>query len=142
MLRVLLLSSGLVAVQDPVLPPAGNDRPAANAEAAEALALAEYNPIRDKTPETAAAHWKLALWCEQKGLKPEAHVHLNRLIELDPKRDAAWQRSRDFPRLKSLGGQSSRSSNNSATANRRPGRCGSAVISWSALKSCGFASGR
>ncbi len=42
--------------------------------------------------DTADAHWKLALWCEQNGLKPEATAHLTRVVQLDPGRDAAWRR--------------------------------------------------
>ncbi|WP_422928043.1 polymorphic toxin-type HINT domain-containing protein [Singulisphaera sp. PoT] len=54
--------------------------------------LAEYNARRAKTPHTAAAHWQLALWCEENGLKPEAIAHLTTVVRLDPKRDAAWKR--------------------------------------------------
>ena len=35
-------------------------------------------------PDTAEAHWKLALWCEQKGLKGEATVELLAVTGLDP----------------------------------------------------------
>ena len=37
---------------------------------------AEYNALKEKTPQTAAAHWKLALWCEEHGLKDLANVTL------------------------------------------------------------------
>ena len=57
---------------------------------AKAAALADYNARRDETPNTADAQWKLALWCEQKGLKPEALVHFGAVLKLDPKRTAAW----------------------------------------------------
>src|SRR5947209_17533725 len=30
--------------------------------------MAEYNARREAMPETADAHWKLGVWCEQKGL--------------------------------------------------------------------------
>jgi hypothetical protein len=93
MLRVLLLTSAILAAQDPAVTPPVIDKPdPTKVEAAEARALAEYNAVRDKTPETAAAQWKLAVWCEEKGLKPEAYVHYGRVIELDPKREAAWQK--------------------------------------------------
>jgi hypothetical protein len=55
-------------------------------------ALAEYNSLRQKTPSTAAAQWKLGLWCEEHGLKPEAYVHFAEVVRLDPKRDAAWRK--------------------------------------------------
>jgi len=54
--------------------------------------LAEYNGRRAKTPYTAEAHWRLALWCEEKGLKPEALAHLTTVVRLDPKREGAWKR--------------------------------------------------
>ena len=55
-------------------------------------ALAEYNGRRDRTPETADAQWRLALWCEENGLKPEALAHLASVVRLEPGRDAAWKR--------------------------------------------------
>ena len=54
--------------------------------------LAEYNALKEKTPMTAAARWRLALWCEERGLKDVAYVHFGEVISLDPKRDAAWRR--------------------------------------------------
>ncbi|HKI20452.1 MAG TPA: hypothetical protein VKA15_21365, partial [Isosphaeraceae bacterium] len=47
----------------------------AAAEVDPGQALAEYNALRTKTPSTAAAQWKLGLWCEEHGLKAEAYVH-------------------------------------------------------------------
>jgi hypothetical protein len=64
----------------------------AAAEVNPAQALAEYNALKEKTPMTAAAQWKLALWCEEHGLKDIAFVHFGEVIRLDPKRDAAWRR--------------------------------------------------
>ena len=55
-------------------------------------AIAEYNVLKEKTPMTAAALWKLALWCEAHGLTDIAYVHFGEVIRLDPKRDAAWRR--------------------------------------------------
>ncbi len=93
MLRLALCCSAILALQDPV-PPASPEvpTPKAEADAAEAQALSRYNDQRAKAPDTPAAQWKLALWCEQNGLKPESYVHFARVIELDPKRDAAWQK--------------------------------------------------
>jgi hypothetical protein len=62
------------------------------AEAGEAEALAKYNELRDKTPKTAEAQWKLAQWCEQHALKAEALVHLSNVVKLDPGRAAAWKK--------------------------------------------------
>src|SRR2546421_212392 len=41
---------------------------------------------------TADAHWRLALWCEEHGLKAEAMAHLSTVVRLDPGREAAWKR--------------------------------------------------
>ena len=46
----------------------------AKVDADLANALAEYAEKRDRSPKTAAGHWRLALWCEEKGLKAEAHA--------------------------------------------------------------------
>ena len=62
------------------------------ADADLTAALAEYNGRRAKASNTAEAQWKLALWCEGKGLKAEATAHLAAVVRLDPKRDAAWRR--------------------------------------------------
>ncbi len=55
-------------------------------------ALANYNALRQKTPSTAAAQWKLGLWCEEHGLKAEAYVHFSEVVRLDPRREAAWRK--------------------------------------------------
>ncbi len=57
-----------------------------------AEALARYNEMKEKTPPTAAAQWKLGLWCEEHGLKAEAYVHFAEVVRRDPKRDAAWRK--------------------------------------------------
>jgi hypothetical protein len=62
------------------------------ADEAAARALAAYNARRDRTPDTASAQWKLALWCEDNGLKAEAQAHLAAVVRLDPSRAAAWKR--------------------------------------------------
>ena len=55
-------------------------------------ALAEYDARRGQTPDTADAHWRLALWCEQRKLPDEARAHLTAVTRLDPSREAAWKR--------------------------------------------------
>ena len=57
----------------------------------DVAALAEYNARRARTPETAEAQWKLALWCEQVGLKPEAVAHLTVVTRLAPEHAGAWK---------------------------------------------------
>ena len=47
---------------------------------------------RVNAPEKADDQWKLALWCEQNGLNEQAVAHLHRVVQLDPRRDAAWRR--------------------------------------------------
>ena len=76
-------------------PPA--DKPAAPAAAqapalSEQEALAKYNEKKAQTPNTAAAQWKLAEWCEQNGLEAEAFVHYAAVVQLDPNRAAAWRK--------------------------------------------------
>ncbi len=41
--------------------------------------------------ERADDHWKLAIWCEQNGLKEQAKAHLHQVLRLDPKRENAWK---------------------------------------------------
>src|SRR4051794_25788719 len=53
--------------------------------------LAEYNGRRERVPDTAEDQWKLALWCKEHGLKPEAQAHLAAVVRLDPSREAAWK---------------------------------------------------
>ena len=77
------------------LPPEAAEPREAAVEArapADAAALAEYNDLREKTPNSAEAQWKLALWCEKKGLRAESLVHLAAVLKLDPKKAAAWQK--------------------------------------------------
>jgi hypothetical protein len=52
----------------------------------------EYLRRRSKTPDTADGHWKLALWCEQNGLKEQASALFHEVLRLDPTRDAARRR--------------------------------------------------
>ena len=51
----------------------------------------EYLQRRAKTPERAEDHQKLALWCEQNGLKDQAIAHFHQAIRLDPSREVAWK---------------------------------------------------
>src|SRR5687768_9438972 len=78
----LVCSALLIVAQDP---PAADDP-------ATAAALADYNARKAKLPNTADAHWRLAVWCEERGLKAEAGVHFTAVTRLDPRRDAAWKR--------------------------------------------------
>jgi len=52
----------------------------------------EYIGRRARMGNSADAHWKIAMWCEQQGLKPEATAHLTIVTQLDPGREAAWKR--------------------------------------------------
>ena len=56
--------------------------------------LAEYNARRAALPArpSADAHFRLARWCEENGLQPEAKAHYVTVTGLDPSRDAAWRR--------------------------------------------------
>ncbi len=52
----------------------------------------EYNAMRAKAPNTADGHWKLGLWCEQKGLKDLADTEFTIVCQRDPGREAAWKK--------------------------------------------------
>jgi tetratricopeptide (TPR) repeat protein len=54
--------------------------------------LADYRARRAALENTADAHWKLALWCEENGLKEESIAHLSTVTRLDPSRKSAWLR--------------------------------------------------
>ena len=54
--------------------------------------LAEYNRRRAHVDNSADSHWKIAMWCEQHGLKPEATAHLMMVVHLDPSRETVWKR--------------------------------------------------
>lgn len=53
--------------------------------------LAEYNARRERTPETADAQYRLALWCEEHGLNAEAKAHFATVTRLNPSNDSAWK---------------------------------------------------
>ncbi|HEV3167012.1 MAG TPA: hypothetical protein VGZ22_23585 [Isosphaeraceae bacterium] len=55
-------------------------------------ARAEYLERRARIPDSADGHWRLALWCEQKGLKAEAIEQARFVVERDPAHEAAWRR--------------------------------------------------
>ena len=48
--------------------------------------------MRVKAPNTADGHWKLGVWCEQKGLKDLADMEFTIVCQLDPRREAAWKK--------------------------------------------------
>jgi tetratricopeptide (TPR) repeat protein len=52
----------------------------------------EYLKRRAESKDRADDHWKLAVWCEQNGLKEQADAHLREVLRLDPKRESAWKR--------------------------------------------------
>jgi hypothetical protein len=54
--------------------------------------LDEYRARRARMSNSADAHWKLAMWCKQNGLSPEAAAHLTVVTQLDPGRQSAWKR--------------------------------------------------
>jgi Pretoxin HINT domain len=62
------------------------------ADQAQTALRAEYTARRARVGNSGEAHWKLAVWCEEHGLKPEAKAHLVAVTQLEPDRDAAWKR--------------------------------------------------
>jgi hypothetical protein len=95
MISFVLVTSVLLVGQTATAPKVKNtEKPATKAAPRmdPAEALAKYNELREQTPATAAAQWKLGLWCEQHGLKAEAYVHFAEVVRQDPKREAAWRK--------------------------------------------------
>lgn len=93
MIKVILLGLGVLAAEPPEKPPARPDAEAVLApNADQSEALAKYNLKKAQTRNTANAQWNLAEWCEKNGLEAEAFVHYAAVIQLDPKRDAAWRK--------------------------------------------------
>jgi hypothetical protein len=93
MIRTVLVCASLLGAtsfDDPKtgLRPKGETAPAPDLTAT----LARYNALREQAPETAAAQWNLALWCEKNGLKAEAFTHFSAVVRRDPTRDAAWRK--------------------------------------------------
>jgi hypothetical protein len=85
-----LLVGQTAAPQESGEKPKSAAKPAARVDSEKTVS--EYNILKAKAPMTAAARWKLALWCEEHGLKDLAYVHLGEVISLDPGRDAAWRK--------------------------------------------------
>lgn len=54
--------------------------------------LDRYHERRLQAPQTADGQWKLALWCEENGLKSQSRAHLMAVTALDPTRENAWKR--------------------------------------------------
>jgi Pretoxin HINT domain len=54
--------------------------------------LAEYRARRARMRNSADAHLKIAIWCEEHGLKPEATAHLTVATQRDPGLEAAWKK--------------------------------------------------
>ncbi len=54
--------------------------------------LAEYNACRARMRNSADSHLKIAIWCEEHGLKPEATAHLTVATQLDRGLEAAWKK--------------------------------------------------
>jgi len=52
----------------------------------------EYLERRTEARDRADDQYKLALWCEERGLTQQMTAHLHRVVELDPGRDGAWRR--------------------------------------------------
>lgn len=95
MIGQVLIAAAILTLQIPETAVPGKQPPAVpKAEAAENMgeAMARYEQMRQKTPQTAAAQWRLGLWCEKHGLKPEAYVHFAEVLRLDPRRDAVWRK--------------------------------------------------
>ncbi|MDG3007807.1 polymorphic toxin-type HINT domain-containing protein [Paludisphaera mucosa] len=59
---------------------------------AEQALLQEYLDRRTKARDTADGQYRLALWCEEKGLSQPMVAHLRRVVQLDPGRVGAWRR--------------------------------------------------
>ncbi|HEY2154590.1 MAG TPA: tetratricopeptide repeat protein, partial [Isosphaeraceae bacterium] len=65
---------------------------ALKADVKHADLMAEYGGRRVRTPVKPDAQYKLALWCEEKGLRDEARAHLATVVRLDPSHADAWKR--------------------------------------------------
>ncbi len=63
-----------------------------NADAEQTAKFTEYVARRARTPHTANAQWKLAIWCEENGLTAESVAHLWATLRIEPGREAAWKR--------------------------------------------------
>jgi Pretoxin HINT domain len=52
----------------------------------------DYLQRRARTSDKPDDQWKLALWCEENGLKEQATAHLYQVLNRDPRREAVWKR--------------------------------------------------
>ena len=82
---------GLVSYQGKWQAPADVAREVQEAPARKAP-LKEYLQRRAKTPDKPDDQWKLALWCDEHGMKEQAKAHLYQVLKRDPRREAAWRR--------------------------------------------------
>ncbi|MDG3007806.1 polymorphic toxin-type HINT domain-containing protein [Paludisphaera mucosa] len=73
------------------LRPADVARAIEESPAQQAL-LREYLDRRATAGDDADTQYKLALWCEEKGLTQPMVAHLRRVVQLDPGREGAWRR--------------------------------------------------
>src|SRR5262249_1312392 len=65
---------------------------AVKADVSRADLLAEYAGRRLRAPLKPEAQYKLATWCEEKGLKDEARAHLATVVRLEPRHAEAWKK--------------------------------------------------
>ena len=82
---------GLVSYQGKWQAPADVAREVQEDPARKAL-LKEYLQRRARTSDRPDDQWKLALWCDEHGMKEQAKAHLYQVLKRDPRREAAWQR--------------------------------------------------
>jgi hypothetical protein len=95
MIGLAIVSAMLLAFQAGDSPPSKREQkpgPEAAAGVNDGAVNAQYNTLKEKTPSTPAAQWRLGLWCEEHGLKDMAYVHFAEVSRLDPKRDAVWRK--------------------------------------------------
>jgi Pretoxin HINT domain len=81
-----LICAGAVLLQE--AKPAG----APTTKQVDPILQDQYNAMRAKAPNTADGHWKVGMWCEQKGLKDLAETEFMIVCQLDPGREAAWKK--------------------------------------------------
>ena len=82
---------GLVLYQGKWQRPDDVSRQARDDPARQAI-LKQYLDRRARAADKPDDQWRLALWCDQNGLKEQSTVHLRRVVTLDPRREAAWRR--------------------------------------------------
>jgi hypothetical protein len=95
MIGSVLIASTLLVGQTAAPAHSGDQQKTTSKAAVEVnlqQAEAEYSALKESAPMTAVARWRLALWCEEHGLKDLAYVHFSEVVSLDPRRDAAWRK--------------------------------------------------